>query len=94
MANLVNNDSRYLALNGLKNCPIYKFDHSRPIFFRKSFYKNAPVVDVIKLFLGNLDFTKIKKFKKLYSDVGMNLHKNMKKSIFNQKCSLKLFIAF
>ena len=55
----------------------------------------APVVNVVKLFRGNLDFPKIKKLKKSLFWC-LNLHKNVKtmNAILMQNFSLKLFIAF
>ena len=65
------------------------------IFAKNSFSTVAPVVNVVKLFRGNLDFPKIKKLKKSLFWC-LNLHKNVKtmNAILTQNFSLKLFIAF
>ena len=49
-------------------------------------------VDVIKLFGANLNFPKIKKFKKVWSETAHKCENNA--AIFKQNYTLELFISF
>ena len=57
------------------------------------YYPTCNVIDVIRLFGGNLDFPKIKKLKNVWSE-SETAQKCENNAIFKQIYTIKLFIAF
>ena len=53
--------------------------------------KERPVVDVLNFFIGNLDFPKIKKLNKVFSNMWNLNCENY--AVFEQNYTLELFIA-
>ena len=53
--------------------------------------KERPVVDVLNFFIGNLDFPKIKKLNKVFSNMWNLKCENY--AVFEQNYTLELFIA-